>query len=186
MGSDDSEDDDGDDEKATSTPAPKKDLNESKKAAEKAQESAAPASSTMGSSSFHYNFSVAVILTVESGITGQGKPDGQYYFNSLALIAAADADFQYTVSYMTPIGVEILAELEVGGKAVAAFAAESSNGRMYDDVFNVTKAGNEKGALSLNKDNFSLYTKFMLAPTITVGAGVGLGKIGRASCRERV
>lgn len=46
MGSDDSEDDDGDDEKATSTPAPKKDLNESKKAAEKAQESAAPASST--------------------------------------------------------------------------------------------------------------------------------------------
>ena len=178
MGSDDSEDDDdGDDEKATSTPAPKKDLNESKKAAEKAQESAAPASSTMGSSSFHYNFSVAVILTVESGITGQGKPDGQYYFNSLALIAAADADFQYTVSYMTPIGVEILAELEVGGKAVAAFAAESSNGRMYDDVFNVTKAGNEKGALSLNKDNFSLYTKFMLAPTITVGAGVGLGKV---------
>lgn len=179
MGDDgnDDEDDGDDDKEEEKTPAPKKDMNESKKAAEKAQESAAPQNSNMGTSSFKFNFSVAVVLTVESGLKANGKSDGNYYFNSLALIASADADFQYSVSYMTPIGVEIIAELQVGGKAVAAFAAESSNGSMYDDVFNLTKAGSEKSGLSLNKKNFSLYTKFMLAPTITVGAGAGLGKV---------
>ena len=176
-GNDDDVDDDKDDKDEKQTPAPKKDLNESKKAAEKAQESAAPQKSSMGSSSFNFDFSVAVILTVESGIDADGEADGNYYFNSLALIASADADFQYSVSYMTPIGVEIIAELQVGGKAVAAFSAES-NGSRYDDVFNLTKAGEDKeGDFHLNKDNFSLYTKFMLAPTITVGAGVGVGKV---------
>ena len=177
-GNDDDVDDDKDDKDEKQTPAPKKDLNESKKAAEKAQESAAPQKSSMGSSSFNFDFSVAVILTVESGIDADGEADGNYYFNSLALIASANADFQYSVSYMTPIGVEIIAELQVGGKAVAAFSAESSNGSRYDDVFNLTKAGEDKeGDFHLNKDNFSLYTKFMLAPTITVGAGVGVGKV---------
>ena len=175
-GNDDDVDDDKDDKDEKQTPAPKKDLNESKKAAEKAQESAAPQKSSMGSSSFNFDFSVAVILTVESGIDADGEADGNYYFNSLALIASANADFQYSVSYMTPIGVEIIAELQVGGKAVAAFSAESSNGSRYDDVFNLTKAGEDKeGDFHLNKDNFSLYTKFMLA--ITVGAGVGVGKV---------
>lgn len=177
-GNDDDGDDDNDDKDEKQTPAPKKDLNESKKAAEKAQESAAPQKSSMGTSSFNFDFSVAVILTVESGVDADGEADGNYYFNSLALIASANADFQYTVSYMTPIGVEIIAELQVGGKAVAAFSAESSNGSRYDDVFNLTKAGEDKtGDFRLNKDNFSLYTKFMLAPTITVGAGVGVGKV---------
>lgn len=176
-GNDDSGDKD-DDQEEKKTPAPTKDLNESKKAAEKAQESAAPQKSSMGTSSFNFDFSVAVILTVESGVDADGESDGNYYFNSLALIASANADFQYSVSYMTPIGVEIIAELQVGGKAVAAFSAESSNGKRYDDVFNLTKAGEDKtGDFRLNKDNFSLYTKFMLAPTITVGAGVGVGKV---------
>ena len=174
-GNDDDDDGDGDDDK--STPTPTKNLTDSKKAAEKAQASAAPASSNMGSNSFQFDFSVAVVLTVESGIGEDGYPDGDYYFDSLMLIASANADFQYSVTYTTPIGVDIIAELEVGGKAVAAFGAESSNGSRYDDVFNMTKAGDEKGALSLNKKNFSLYTKFMIAPTITVGAGVGLGKV---------
>ena len=178
-GNGDEEDDDKDKEEKK-TPAPKKDLNESKKAAEKAQESAAPQKSNMGSSSFNFDFSVAVILTVESGVDADGEEDGNYYFNSLALIASANADFQYSVSYMTPIGVEIIAELQVGGKAVAAFSAESSDGSRYDDVFNLTKAGSEKeGDFHLNKNNFSLYTKFMLAPTITVGAGAGVGKVVR-------
>ncbi len=179
-GNDDNKDDNKDDDKKTPAPtkAPKKNLNESKKAAEKAQASAAPQKSSMGTSSFNFNFSVAVVLTVESGIDEAGESDGNYYFNSLALIASADADFQYSVSYMTPIGIEIIAELQVGGKAVAAFSAESANGSMYDDVFNLTKSSAEKdGNFHLNKKNFSLYTKFMLAPTITVGAGVGVGKV---------
>ena len=63
---------------------------------------------------------------------------------------------------------------------MAAFSAESSDGSRYDDVFNLTKAGSEKeGDFHLNKNNFSLYTKFMLAPTITVGAGAGVGKVVR-------
>jgi len=160
------EDDDDDDDDD--------DVDKEKDKADNAQNEDTAGSSSAGESSFNYDFSVALVLTVESGIKNK-KPDGQNYFDSLVLIASGEAEFDYTVVYTTPIGIDILAEMGVSGKAVVAFGVESSNAYKYADIFNLTKNGSEKGKFQLNKDYFSLYTKFLLAPTITVGAGVGVG-----------
>lgn len=162
--------DDGDDKEDDD----KDDVDKEKEKAEKAQDQDATSNSSAGESTFNYDFSVALVLTVESGIKNK-KPDGQNYFDSLVLIASGEAEFDYTTVYTTPIGIDILAEMSVSGKAVVAFGVESSNAYKYDDIFNLSKNGSEKEKFRLDKDHFSLYTKFLLAPTITVGAGVGIG-----------
>ena len=74
-GNDDDSDDNNDDKDEKQTPAPKKDLNESKKAAEKAQESAAPQKSSMGTSSFNFDFSVDARERYFSKLAGVTEPE---------------------------------------------------------------------------------------------------------------
>jgi hypothetical protein len=163
------EDDDDDDKKKDD------DTDKEKEKADDAQDKDSTKSDSAGDNSFNYDFSVALVLTVESGVTKKGEADGQNYFDSLVLIASGEADYSFSTVYTTPIGIDIIAEMAVSGKAVAAFGVESSNANKYDDTFNLTKNGSDKGAFKLDSDHFSLYTKFLLAPTITVGAGVGVG-----------
>ena len=127
-------------------------------------------------SSFEFNFSVALILTVETGIDFKNKKsDGMNYFDSMALIAAGEASAEQTVVYTTPIGVDLLLTLSAGGKAVVAFGVESQNDSKYADIFNLTKNGADKEQFKLDKKYFSIYTKFVLAPELGIEAGVGLG-----------
>ncbi|MBR4759259.1 MAG: leucine-rich repeat protein [Lachnospiraceae bacterium] len=130
----------------------------------------------MDNASFDFGFSVAVILTIETGPSND--PDGkggQNFFDSLMLVAAGDAQFEDSIVYTTPIGIDIIVELGASGRAVVAFAVGASKSKdPYGDFFNLTKNGADK-SYKLSKDDFDMYVKFLLAPTVTVGAGVGVG-----------
>lgn len=133
------------------------------------------------SSSFGFNFSVAVILTLETGLKDESngsyyESDGYTYFDSLAFVGAANAEAHFSAVYTTPIGVDIIGEMDATGKAAVGFGVESDNAKKYDDMFNLTKNKDEKsGDFKLDSDHFSMYTKFLVNPTITLGAGVGVG-----------
>ncbi|MBE5870504.1 MAG: hypothetical protein E7294_04500 [Lachnospiraceae bacterium] len=138
-------------------------------------------SDAMGNSDFDFGFSVAVILTVQTGprvanATAEQKVKaGSNYFDSLALVAAGDAKMESSIVYTTPIGIDLIVELGASGRAVIGFAVGSNPYKdPYSDLFDLTKDGEDK-KFTISKDDFSIYTKFLLAPSITVGAGVGVG-----------
>lgn len=145
-----------------------------KEKADEAQDKNAAKSDNMKNTSFDYSFSVALILTVETGPSTNREQSGNNYFDSLMLVAAGEAQMKGSVVYTTPIGIDIIVTMEAGGKAAAAFAVGSSSKNPYSDAFNMNKDGDDK-SFTLSKKDFDIYTKFLLAPTITLGAGVGLG-----------
>ena len=45
------------------------------------------------------------------------KVDGYTYFDSLAFVGAANAEAHFSAVYTTPIGVDIIGEMDATGKA---------------------------------------------------------------------
>lgn len=149
-------------------------VDKNKDNADGAQDKNATKTDNMHNSSFDFAFSVAVILTVETGPSTDPNTSGDNFFDSLMLVAAGEAQMKSEIVYTTPIGIDIIVTMKAGGKAVAAFAAGASTKNPYGEAFNLNKDGEDK-SFTLTKNDFDIYTKFLLAPTITLGAGVGIG-----------
>ncbi|MBQ7647097.1 MAG: hypothetical protein IJS94_07500, partial [Clostridia bacterium] len=167
--SDDKKDDEGGDEDKGKDA----DQNEVSDSAKKAQDGNTE-KSDMNNKSFNFSFSVAVILNIETGPSSDPLSSGNKYFDSLMLVCSAEASGGYSVIYTTPIGIDLMLSLNVSGTAAAIFAVTPSKDASYTDMFDLTKDGDEK-SFTFSKNDFSIYTKFFISPTIVIETGVGIG-----------
>ena len=127
-----------------------------------------------GGATFNFEFAVSLTLTIEEGqhmgYDGLIRTDGYHYFSSLVLMAKGDADFGAKYTYVTPIGVPVFATVDITGSATAILAIEANDDELYSSKY----VFDEEGKVPINPTEYSIYTKFFITPSITIGAGVGI------------
>ena len=127
-----------------------------------------------GGATFKYDFSVSLTLTIEEGqhkgYDGLIRTDGYHYFSSMVLMAKGNADFGAKYTYVTPIGIPVFATIDVTGSATAILAIEAND----DDRYALKYRFDGEGKVPINPTEYSIYTKFFITPTVTIGAGAGV------------
>jgi len=123
-------------------------------------EASANSMTTEGSAGLKFNISLSVILE---------KMDGETYFNSVVILATAEAEGGYSVSYVTPIGIPVTASISVEGTALATLGMEANIDKQFDDQYRF----DGEGKVSFNPKNYSSYFKFVVTPSIELSAGAG-------------
>ncbi len=113
-----------------------------------------------GTAGLNFNVSLSIILE---------KMAGETYFNSVVIMATADAVGGYSMSYVTPIGIAVTASISVEGTALAALGMESHIDKQFNDQYRFDGEGN----VSFNPKNYSSYFKFVVTPSIELSAGAG-------------
>lgn len=136
-----------------------------------------PKTKNSGGGDFHMPYEISLALTLELGQiyderTGLYSDDGYHYFSSLVIMATATATYKYEKTYMTPIGIPVTATISAGGGASAAIAFEADHKDPYNLKYQLS-ADNNGGNIELNPKNYDIYSKFMITPTVTLGAAAG-------------
>ncbi len=137
-------------------------------------------SSTSGEGALSFKFKMAITIILEVGtmpdpnIKGVFGKDGYHYFSAFVIVATAEASANYKSTFVTPIGIPGTASISATGKAVMTFGVEADHDNPYSEMYKLS----DKGTVTFNPMDYSMYTKFYLEPSITVGAGLGWDMAG--------
>lgn len=127
-----------------------------------------------GGGTFNFEFSTSLTMTIEEGqikrADGITVTDGYHYFSSMVLMAEGKADFGAKYTYVTPIGIPVFASIDITGNANVVFGIEANEDERYVEKYRFAS----NGKVSLNANDYTIFTKFYISPSITIGAGVGM------------
>ncbi len=184
-------DDDDDDKK--SEDAAKKDAvknaaknagvtTQQKETQKKAADDAVDSSAKKNKSSAKVGASGSVGVSFALGIT-MCKSDnsehlGEWYFKDMMLCVKAEGGVDVKASYVTPIGIPVIATLSVGASGSATFIIEQNYAKKeyyFSDVMDKNSGKIDLFSFNMNDKNraFDAYGIFTIAPYIDLGAGMG-------------
>ncbi len=153
-----------------------------KEAQKKAAEDAIDSGSKKNKSSAKVGASGSVAVSFSLGVTmcKSEDPDhlSEWYFKDMMLCVKAEGGVNVKASYVTPIGIPVVAALSVGASGSATFIIEQNYLKKeyyFSDVKDTTTSKIDLFNFNMNnKDRaFDAYGIFTIAPYIDLSAGVG-------------
>ena len=138
----------------------------------------------------YLKFDIALALTWEKQYSNTNLTYGSYpYFYSLVIMATATPKtYTKEKTWITPVGIPVTIGLDISGSAVlmTSFEKEAKDAKGYPDAVDASLQGNPYAnkynldptdGVGFRPENYKIYTKFMIYPTIVLRATAGTDEV---------